>query len=69
MRCSRGCVRRRTHLRDRDLGVAVARNAEAVEDSPGRVGAVEGVEVNSGDVVVQEVVTLFQGEVDADRRG
>jgi hypothetical protein len=54
------------HLCDRDLGVAPTGNAEAVEDGARRVGAVEGVEMDSGDVVVQEVVALFQGEVDAD---
>jgi hypothetical protein len=30
------------------------------------VGAVEAVEVDSGDAVIEEVVALFQGEVDAD---
>ena len=43
-------------LSDRDLGVALTRNAEAVEDRPRRVGAVEGVEMDSGDVVIQEVM-------------
>jgi hypothetical protein len=53
-------------LSDRDLGVALARNSEAVEDCARGVGAVEGVEMDSGDVVIQEIVALFQGEVDAD---
>jgi hypothetical protein len=35
-------------LSDRDLGVAPTGNAEAVEDCPRRVGAIEGVEVDSG---------------------
>ena len=38
-------------LTDRDLRVALAGNAEAVEDCPRRVGAVEGVEVNCGNVM------------------
>ena len=42
------------------------RNAEAVEDCPCRVGAIEGVEVNSCDVVIQKIVTLFQGEMNPD---
>ena len=53
-------------LRDRDLCVALTRNAEAVEDCPRRVGAIEGIEVDSGNVVIQKIVTLFQGEVNPD---
>jgi hypothetical protein len=53
------------HLGDRD-GVASTRNAEAVENCPRRVGAVEGVEVDAGYVVIQKIVALFQGEVNAD---
>jgi hypothetical protein len=47
-------------------GVALTGNAEAIEDCARRVGAIEGVEVNSGYVVIQEIVTLFQGEVNPD---
>ena len=48
------------------MGVALTRNAEAVEDGARRVGAVEGVEMDSGDVVIEEVVALLQSEVNAD---
>src|SRR5438105_78540 len=47
----------------RGLWIAATGNAEAVKDCPRRVGAIEGVEVNSGHFVVQKIVTLFQGEV------
>ena len=47
-------------LSDRDLSIALTRDAEAVEDCARGVGAVEGVEVDSGNVVVQEIVALFQ---------
>ena len=61
-----GPPKRPPALSDRGLGVALAGDAEAVEDGARGVGAVEGVEVNSGDVVVQEIVALFEGEVHAD---
>ena len=50
------------------LGLCVppTRNAEAVKNYPRGVGAIEGVEVNAGYVVIQKIVTLFQGEVNAD---
>jgi hypothetical protein len=51
------------HPGERDL---LTRDAEDVEEGPLGVGAVEGVEVNSGDVVIEEVVALLQGEVSAD---
>jgi hypothetical protein len=44
----------------------VGAECEAVEDGARRVGAVEGVEVDSGNVVVQEIVALFQGEANTD---
>jgi hypothetical protein len=44
----------------------LTRNVEAVEDCVRRVRAVEVVEMDSGGVVVQEIVTLVQGEVDSD---
>lgn len=47
MCCPRDIAVHRT-LGDRDLGVAMARNVEAVEDGARRVGAVEGLEVDSG---------------------
>ena len=48
------------------LGVASTGNAEAVEDCARRIGAIESVEVNSGNVVVQKIVTLFESKVDTD---
>src|SRR4051812_29015289 len=43
-----------------------ARNSEAIEDLARRVGLIERVEVNSADVVVQQVVTLLEREVHPD---
>src|SRR5256885_5231732 len=51
-----------------DLNGLAARDPEAVEDRSGRVGFIEGVEMNSGDVVVEEIVALLEREVDADAR-
>src|SRR5207253_5153933 len=48
------------------LCVPATRNTEAVKNYPRGVGAIECVEVNAGYVVIQEIVTLFQGEVNAD---
>ena len=48
------------------LYVPATRNTEAVKNYPRGVGAIEGVEVNAGYVVIQKIVTLFQGEVNAD---
>ena len=45
-----------------------ARDAEAVEDGAGRVGFIEGVEMNSGYVVVEQIVTLLEREMNADPR-
>ena len=72
MRCPGGCEPQRHKqtspdgaadppgriLSDRDLCVALARNAEAVEDCPRRVGTVEGVEMDSGDVVIDRFAQL-----------
>ena len=48
------------------LCVPATRNTEAVKNYPRGVGAIECVEVNAGYVVIQKIVTLFQGEVNAD---
>ena len=48
------------------LCVPATRNTEAVKNYPRGVGTIEGVEVNAGYVVIQKIVTLFQGEVNAD---
>ena len=53
-------------LNDRDLRVAPARDTETVEDCPRGVRAIECVEMDAGNVVIQKIVTLFQGEVNAD---
>jgi hypothetical protein len=53
-------------LRRRGLCVSPTRNAEAVKNYPRGVGTIECVEVNAGNIVVQKVVTLFQGEVNTD---
>jgi hypothetical protein len=42
------------------------RNTETVKNHPRRVGAIKRVKVNTGNTVIQEVVTLFQREVNAD---
>ena len=42
------------------------RNAETVKNYPRGVGAIERVKVNACHVVIQKIVTLFQGEVNAD---
>ena len=47
------------------LCVPATRNTEAVKNYPRGVGAIECVEVNAGYVVIQKIVTLFQGEVNA----
>jgi hypothetical protein len=59
-------INRSRALCERDLFVALAWDAEAVEDCARRVGAVEGVEMDSGNVVIQKIVTLFQGEMETD---
>ena len=41
-------------------------NTEAVKNYPGGVGSIECVKVNAGNVVIQKIVALFQGEVNAD---
>ena len=41
------------------------RNAETVKNYPRGVGSVECVKVNPGHVIIQKIVTLLQGKVDA----
>lgn len=53
-------------LNGRSRCVSPTRNAEAVKNYPRGVGTIECVEVNAGNVVIQEIVTLFQGEVNTD---
>ena len=42
------------------------RNTEAVKNHPRGVGSIECVKVNTGYVVIQKIVTLFQREVNTD---
>src|SRR5882724_4492 len=53
-------------LNRRRLCAPATRNAETVKNYPRSVGAIERVKVNAGHVVIQKIVTLFQGEVNAD---
>jgi hypothetical protein len=53
-------------LNGRGLCLSPMRNAEAVKNYPRGVGTIECVEVNAGNVVIQKIVTLFQGEVNTD---
>ena len=48
------------------LCASPTRNAETVKNHPRRIGSIECVKVNAGHVVIQKIVTLFQGEVNAD---
>ena len=40
-----------------------SRYAETVKDDPCGVGAIERIEMDAGDVVIQKIMTLFQSEV------
>ena len=53
-------------LRGRRFGFPATRNSETVKNHPGRVGTIEGVKMDSGNVVIQEIVALFQSKVDSD---
>src|SRR4029453_714985 len=53
-------------LNRRGLFAPPTRNAKTVKNYPRGVGAIERVKVNAGHVVIQKIVTLFQGEVNAD---
>src|SRR5438477_10417081 len=53
-------------LNRRNLCAPPTRNAETVKNYPRGVGAIERVKVNACHVVIQKIVTLFQGEVNAD---
>ena len=63
----RKCVRRGiARLNGRGLCAPPMRNAETVKNHPRGVGSIESVKVNAGHLVIQKIVTLFQGEVNAD---
>jgi hypothetical protein len=53
-------------LNGRGLCLSPTRNSEAVKNYPRGVGTIECVEVNTGNVVIQKIMTLFQGEVNPD---
>ena len=53
-------------LNDGGLCAPPPRNAETVKNYPRGVGAIECVKMNAGHVVIQKIVTLFQGEENAD---
>src|SRR4030095_1206374 len=52
-------------LKRRGLG-APPRNAKTVKNYPRSVRTIERVKMNAGDVVIQKIMTLFQGEVNTD---
>ena len=55
-----------SRLNGRGLCASPTQNAEAVKNYPRGIGTIECVEVNAGDIVIQKIVTLFQGEVNTD---
>src|SRR5947209_2689544 len=59
------CSPNDSRLKRRRLLLTTTRNAEAIEDQAGRIGTVEGIEMDPGDIVIQLVVALIQREVDA----
>src|SRR5438094_8120923 len=50
----------------RGLCGSPTRNAKTIKNYSRGVGAIERVKVNAGHVIIQKIVTLFQGEVNAD---
>src|SRR4029077_10426074 len=55
----------RSRLSGRRLCFPTTRNAETVKNHARSVRAIESIEMNSGHVVIQKVVTLLQREVNA----
>jgi hypothetical protein len=45
------------------LRVPPTRNAKAIKNYPRGVGTIKCIEMNASHVVIQKIVTLFQGEV------
>src|SRR5437762_12719873 len=63
----RKCVRRGiARLNGRGLSAPPMRNAETVKNHPRGVGSIESVKVNAGHSVIQKIMTLLQGELNAD---
>ena len=56
---------RLTRLTARNLQLSVMRNAEAVENHPGSVLAVERVEMNTGNFISHKIMALFQRVLNA----
>src|SRR6266571_1624714 len=50
----------------RGLYFPSTRNSEVIKNYSRGVGAIERVKMNAGHVVIQKIVTLFQGEVNSD---
>ena len=46
--------------------VLTSRYAETVKDDPRGVGTIERIKMDSGYVVIQKIMTLFQSEVNTD---
>jgi hypothetical protein len=68
-------MQRRTHLnvlgtivrlQARSLRVPMTRKAEAIKNYSRGVRAVQCIEVNTRDVIIQKIVTLFQRVLNAD---
>ena len=53
-------------LNRRGLCAPPTRNTETVKNYPRGVGAIECVKMNTGNTVIQEIVTLLQRKVNAD---
>jgi hypothetical protein len=53
-------------LNGRDLCFPPTGDTEAIKNYPRGVGAIQCVEVNAGNVVIQKIVTLVQSEVNTD---
>jgi hypothetical protein len=49
----------------RSFQISMTRNAEAIENHPGSVRTVQRVEMNSGNIVINEVMALLQGVLNA----
>src|SRR5207244_1870991 len=61
---SAGARRFVERLNSRGWYFSSARNAETVKNYARRVGTIQRVEVNTRNIVIQQVMTLFQSEVD-----
>jgi hypothetical protein len=53
-------------LNGRNLGAPPTRNAETVKNHSRGIGAIECIKVDASHIVIQKIMALFQGEVNAD---